>query len=81
MMQVLVKNCLFIESESDSEPEPENEVATEYGPIIWADNELKGLKRHLTKARFKYGGSGQLTTLRKLLNFDHFFDGEDALIK
>lgn len=52
-----------------------------YSPIEWASQQRKNLRKVLLNSHFQYGGGGEQTTLRKLLNFQNFFTGEDALIR
>ena len=50
-------------------------------PLNGRHNNKKNLRKVLLNSQFQYGGGGEQTTLRKLLNFQNFFTGEDALIR
>lgn len=78
-MQVMVPNPLFIESECDTEPEDDTTV--QYEPIEWRGGVYKKLYNYVTGSTFSYSPGEKSKTLREMINFEHFFNGEDALIK
>lgn len=66
---------------------PLQEGSTVYKSIDWSVQQMKKLKKVLMGSEFQYGSDGKETTLRKLLNFTHFFgksqeeEEDEALIK
>ena len=55
-------------------------MSTVYETIKLTRQQNKELRK-VMESKFRYGEGGQATTLRGLLNFEHFFNGEDALIR